>query len=379
MTTTSDASGFQPNTNTKRKKSFYAEEEDIVVKPSTELIPDEYEHVSNDTVLLHIFATPIEQDLVDGLLQTMQDIDYKIDANTSLHDLNESKSFLKDLEASKILKKETTNKSALILIFIGFFEKNGSLFMMEESDASCSDVYIRDIWNIFSGNNCLELKNKPKIFIFCTSRRPKHSIMSDALRHRTMSFDKVYDFPAESDMLIVYMMANDISQKIKMGFLNQFYNNIKTYSKKYDIIDLVSHMQRSVPLVISTLTRKFYLTPSKEREHYLSIVENTSNLDEGLMKIQDTIQKLHETQKKKKDKKFSFSFKRKTEEKPNILKKESIRTEKPKTSKTVDSPSGRLSAASTLGGIRSRKQSETDYNGRLNPTAIAMKKPLWKN
>lgn len=41
--------------DTKRRKSLYQEKEDIVCKPSTELIPDEYQHGSIKSIGIHVF------------------------------------------------------------------------------------------------------------------------------------------------------------------------------------------------------------------------------------------------------------------------------------------------------------------------------------
>lgn len=225
------------------------------------------------------------------------------------------------------------------------------------------------------------------------------AVQTDSMRHRTMKFDKVYDFPAESDMLIVYKKVAGkyrgcvglcVHKIVEVDlvdiFLDELCNNIVYHSKKYDFIDLISYIhnnRRSVPLVISTLTRKFYLTPNDQRDHYLSVVENQMSLEEMLQKIHDDVQKLQDAQKKKKEKKFSFSFKKKSEDKPKVVKREdkpivesprtSVKTDgpsSPKASMAGPSPVHRLSGGSNS-GRRSR-------NPSLSEVTFQKRKPIWK-
>lgn len=159
------------------------------------------------------------------------------------------------------------------------------------------------------------------------------------------------------------------------NFLENFTFNIKNYSKKYDIIDLISHINEkntiSVPLIISTLTRKFYLTPNIDREHFLSVVENTSSVQNDLREIKDGLEKLHELQKKKKDKMFSFSFRKKSEEKPKIEKKESGTKAERKTSKTGNTKKTPVASPTPPRPRRSHRTSESD-------SGTVQKKPIWK-
>ena len=181
----SDASGVA-STTTKRKKSFIAIEEDIIVKPSTELIPDEYEHSTNQSVLFHVFAAPLVTPLAEELLKSVRLINYDVDTKRNLHDLNKPNEFWTHLEASKYriclikliisttnnpVRKEAPNKSALILFFIGYYGKENGTLLISEEDFS-KNVHVKQVWNFFSGNNCPELKHKPKIFVFCVSCTP---------------------------------------------------------------------------------------------------------------------------------------------------------------------------------------------------------------
>ncbi|EFA01237.1 hypothetical protein TcasGA2_TC000068 [Tribolium castaneum] len=365
-----DAVGFSIVTEPKRKKSYY-EDEEIIIKPSTELIPDEYKHEVEENVLLHIFKTDYDDETAEEILESAKYINYKVDSN-NLHNLNTRNEFYEDIEK---IKKESVNKSGLFMIFIGFFERrhpNGTIALMNERN---DFIQIKDIWNMFSASNCPELKNKPKIFMFCVSGAP-YAVQSDSLRHRTMAFEKVYDFPAESDMLIVYKKVDDVSPHMQK-FLATFSLNIRNHSKKYDIIDLVSHINEEnskyVPLIISTLTRKFYLTPNIEREHFLSVAENSSSVQNDLKKIKEDLEKLHhELQKKKKM--FGFSFKKKSEEKPKIEIKRDNKVEQRKSAKTGEVQRGSVgrSSAPPRPPVRSRNPSESDAK-------IEKKKPIWKN
>jgi hypothetical protein len=147
------------------RKSFY-DEEQIDIKPSPELIPDEYEHSTSDSVLIHIFRTVDDSKPAEDLMNTVAAINNTISAEKNLHYLDKREGFFKDLES---IREEAVNKSALILFFIGFFDKDGTIFMTNEDDSDDGNVEIQFIWNTFSANNCPELKGKPKIYIFSVS------------------------------------------------------------------------------------------------------------------------------------------------------------------------------------------------------------------
>lgn len=83
----------------RRKSSFYDEEE-IVIKPSTELIPDEYKFSVDDTVAFHIFKTDDDEENAQDILDAAEFIQYKVDS-TNLHNLNTRKEFFQDLYKGK--------------------------------------------------------------------------------------------------------------------------------------------------------------------------------------------------------------------------------------------------------------------------------------
>lgn len=65
-------------------------EEDIVVKPSTELIADEYEHFQDDAsrkILVHTFSSKEKAEYADAFADTLATIGLIIDEN-KMHCLN---------------------------------------------------------------------------------------------------------------------------------------------------------------------------------------------------------------------------------------------------------------------------------------------------
>lgn len=59
-------------------------EEEIIVKPSTELIADEYEHFREDSscnILVHTFVSDDKQEDVDVFVKTFDDIGLKVDSS----------------------------------------------------------------------------------------------------------------------------------------------------------------------------------------------------------------------------------------------------------------------------------------------------------
>lgn len=105
MTTTTDASLLVSASASKKKRSFYTVEEDIVIKPSTELIPDEYEHSTNENILFHVFRTPTQPDeeLAKDLINCVKDINYKVDAKTNIHSLDTVEQLNANLKTSKFV------------------------------------------------------------------------------------------------------------------------------------------------------------------------------------------------------------------------------------------------------------------------------------
>lgn len=90
--------------------------EDIILKPSTELIPDEYEHTSNADALVHVFRGEFEHDAdnTTEFLDSLEKIGYKVSIEV-VHHIKKKAEVLKQLEESKL---NSSQKFRFILLSI---------------------------------------------------------------------------------------------------------------------------------------------------------------------------------------------------------------------------------------------------------------------
>ncbi|KAJ8931023.1 hypothetical protein NQ314_016116 [Rhamnusium bicolor] len=157
---------------------------------------------------------------------------------------------------------------------------------------------IQEIWNKFTSYTCLGLKNRPKIFIFQVTSPT--TTETDSKRYLSTTFDLAYETPAEADMLIVY---NKTENSYQRDFTEQLCDNINRYGKNEDIISLVTCTDSIVfetrPMIISTLTRKFYFTVSESRGYHLTIDQNNEELMRGLREVDVKLSQVSHSEKKK--------------------------------------------------------------------------------
>lgn len=74
----------------------------IILKPSVELIPDEYEHSDNKAALVHVFRGEYKHDAfnTERFLFTLRDLGYEVPLE-NVHFIRKKQEVLKDLEDSK--------------------------------------------------------------------------------------------------------------------------------------------------------------------------------------------------------------------------------------------------------------------------------------
>lgn len=76
--------------------------ENIILKPSVELIPDEYEHVDNKAALVHVFRGEYKHDAIntERFLRSMNNIGYEVPFE-NVHFIRKRDQVLKDLDESE--------------------------------------------------------------------------------------------------------------------------------------------------------------------------------------------------------------------------------------------------------------------------------------
>nr|CAI5868991.1 unnamed protein product [Callosobruchus analis] len=262
-------------------------EERIEVKPSVELIPDEFEHHAEDgsDILIHAFTEETEEDFknVQLFFDALKSIGYS-GFNQQPHNLERNDFFT----VIKYIQDEANNlnKSGLILFFSCSTKIDGQIYIRyNDTDVP---IDIEFIWKNFTYNQCKGLKNKPKIFIF--EIRTRLDQVDDSCQLRAPTYALTYDTPSEADILVIYNKTTDETHGKFMNKLGKF---MRKYSQREDIITLVSCIpsENFRPMIISTLTRKFYFTPSESRGHYFNLYELEKELTSVLHQMKDTLGK----------------------------------------------------------------------------------------
>lgn len=91
--------------------------EDIVLKPSVELIPDEYEHTDNKAALVHIFRGEYKHDVIntERVRLSLQKLGYDIPFE-NVHFIRKRKQVQEDLDESMYLLMNTNLCACTFLI-----------------------------------------------------------------------------------------------------------------------------------------------------------------------------------------------------------------------------------------------------------------------
>ncbi|KAK9877842.1 hypothetical protein WA026_020074 [Henosepilachna vigintioctopunctata] len=271
---------------------------EILLKPSTELISDEYAH-DNGTACVHIFI--FKENYEAFFVDCMKLLGYSI-PDTNIHQLSTRTEVLSSLQK---ICDETKDKCSLIILFWGPFKSDRKFVL---NDGSC--IKMIEIWSKFISSNCLTLKEKPKIFIF-NGFHEKHSHGSvarhmenteeDSMRVIKGSVDNFsYNIPAEGDILIVFKQNNDLRSSVE--YMDSLCSNLQNFSEREDIFSLLTITDfLSHPILISTMTRKFYLKFNPNRGLQLSIREKYNKIEEAIQKMRENIIYLTKDNKKVRD------------------------------------------------------------------------------
>ncbi|KAF5290288.1 hypothetical protein FQR65_LT11622 [Abscondita terminalis] len=249
------------------------DEEKITFVPSTELIPDEYEHTEPNNGSVIIFYSRSDEDNKNLLYQTLSDQNY----HPKVFVLSKKDEFLQNLSevASEIHEKTT----CLILFFLGSMDHS---FLNNDTN----QIIIKDIWSNFTGNKCPLLKTKPKIFVVQANKKPKQKLAFD---HPTFQNHPkgAYDIPSEADMLLVFNKIENL--KNQENFIEELCYRIKKFGKRDDVISLISRTNVTAqrPIVVSTLTRKFYFAFDQRRDYFYDIQRNDDIIKNELIKLRE--------------------------------------------------------------------------------------------
>ncbi|KAK4873488.1 hypothetical protein RN001_015517 [Aquatica leii] len=237
------------------------EEDEIHVPPSTELVPDEYDHKDNKKGLVLIFHSKCDVESKDVLVKEFTDQGYDVSNVFGLT--------TKDIVTSKlrhVAQENNEDKTCLIMFFLGTIEKEDKFYLDDDKNF----IVLKDVWLNFTADNCPTLRNKPKVFVFQGTKKPAVSAFDAKLMFTTPP-KGAYNVPSEADMLLIYTRVD--SNSYRELFIKELCNKIDKFGKRDDIINLVTQtgLTEKRPLIISTLTRKFYVTFSEQRGHYYDL------------------------------------------------------------------------------------------------------------
>ncbi|XP_044761373.1 uncharacterized protein LOC123318717 isoform X2 [Coccinella septempunctata] len=257
--------------------SFEEEDCEIFLKPSTELIPDEYEHDDQESASVHVFI--FKENMERKFVDCMRSLGYIV-PEKNIHPLSSRMDVIATLQR---IGNEANGKSCLIVLFWGLL-RDDKKFLLRDG----SSVKLIEIWSKFVPSNCPFLKDKAKIFIFNGVKHIENT-EEDALPiSRKYSGIFSYNIPAEADMLIVFKHNDDL--KTSVEYMDSLCSNFQNYAQREDISSLltIAHFS-SQPTLISTMTRKFYLKPNAHRGIQLSLREKYSKIEEAIQKVKENI------------------------------------------------------------------------------------------
>uniref|UniRef100_A0A6P7FAE1 Uncharacterized protein LOC114327987 n=1 Tax=Diabrotica virgifera virgifera TaxID=50390 RepID=A0A6P7FAE1_DIAVI len=182
-----------------RSNRSSAYEEEIEVHPSTELIPDEYEHFGNQPkFLVHTFFkdTEADKDNEKDFLKTLSEIGITC-KDEDRHNLDQEKIFE---ILNRIKENCSDDTTGLIMYFSGMVKQHQGIL---HTKLPSNDISIQKIWLEFNSFNCFKLKNKPKIFIYDLKVYAPPT-QRDARRFSVQSLTiSAYDTPSEADILVI--------------------------------------------------------------------------------------------------------------------------------------------------------------------------------
>lgn len=157
-------------------------------------------------------------------------------------------------------------------------------------------------------------------------------------------------------MIKMYFIVAD-NDRLRVSFISSLCDHISKNGMRDDIVTLLTLADQSNStgnrhLLVSTLTKKFYFTSSKFREHHLDINMSHEQLIETILDLQKKVEEIE---------------KRKKEQKPSAARNgSSIRQTKLKISDAPDGPA-------KVPGAGNRKSSNNS-----KPKKVPGEKPRWK-
>ncbi|KAB0791990.1 hypothetical protein PPYR_13951 [Photinus pyralis] len=203
------------------------------------------------------------------------------------------------LEAIKELSStDHSDRNCLIIIVLTHGEVNNVL-QVEDGLMETSEF-----WTPFSNTSCLSFSSKPKFFVFQACKGNQNS-RSGELTVPVIPAG-TYRTPLETDFLIAFAAVEGTRSYrhtlLGSWFIQELCRNFNAHGRRDDVISLLLRITKCVaynhyhvakdngrkvivkqmPLLLSTLTKKFYLCKSKDRNLLLQLKKKQEEMLELL-------------------------------------------------------------------------------------------------
>ncbi|KAF5290290.1 hypothetical protein FQR65_LT11624 [Abscondita terminalis] len=274
---------------------------------------DDYERLGKEPGLLVIFnQRTFNEEIrhgsnrdVNELILTFGRLGFNVDTEYIFTDLSKDE-LLNTVE--KLSRVNFSDRNSLIMVVLSHGTKNDAIYT--------SDGYIsaNNIWEPFLNSKCSSFQNKPKFFIF---QACKGNSFSQADKVNVDVFpESTFSATLEADMLIAYAAVEGTKsvRNLRTGtwFIQELCRNLNANGQREDVhsllmrttkciansyyyIDDDNTLIKQMPLFVSTLTKRFYLTLGKQRQLFLRTIKNQ---EEIIKEIKDIRILTHNRKKK---------------------------------------------------------------------------------
>ncbi|KAF5290287.1 hypothetical protein FQR65_LT11621 [Abscondita terminalis] len=229
---------------------------------------------------------------VNELILTFGRLGFNIDQNHIF--IDKTRGEMID-EITNLAKQDHSDKNCLIVIVLSHGHEDNHI------EAFDAPVFANEIWEPFFDNACPSLRGKPKFFIFQTCKG--HNVATSDESVGKIVPDIILKEQLDSDVLIAFAsIESAVSLRHPTRgswFIQELCKNFSAYGRRDDVVTLLLRVSKCVthnyyhvddvkdkknvlikqmPVIVSTLSKKFYLSKSKDRKAMINIREQQQKL-----------------------------------------------------------------------------------------------------
>ncbi|XP_022917986.2 caspase-3-like [Onthophagus taurus] len=259
---------------------------------------DEYPREGDDQGLVIIFNQEKFRPGSKNDVQNLQETFSKLGFNVKTPYINKGRKDIQKICKDFEENNEIIQSNSLIVIFMSHGDKNNILYT-EDGQITVMEL-IEAISNPF--------KNKPKLFIFQACK----ATVAESLQNEVPQLIfPIYNLPSD---VIIYYSTVEGSVSVRDSYsgswlISELCKNVLMYGRREDIISLLQRTTKCVsmlkgdikedctfienykqmPVIVSTLQKKFYLSSNKYREN----IHNTNKrIEEVAKSLNDVVQQV---------------------------------------------------------------------------------------